>query len=201
MALLVQLVVCQLQFVEVDNHRGPVGSRGRGVRVYVEAGWGTLLLKAAHPASVVLVAVLVHWGHVHEQNIRQVWLQVIHLHLDGWEHAPGGRWGEGSGGGRGKEVKGKAILPHPAQHTQYQTCHHYTQCQVEAQQSHRAMPAMSRLVAADDLTSSRPSWLEQGIAAPCTLLQLTEGGPEVRGSYRNALSFPEGTVKYFTLCV
>jgi hypothetical protein len=88
MALLVQLVVGEFQFVEVDDDGGPVGAEGRGVRVDVEPGGGTLLLKAADPASIVLVAILVDGSHVHEKDVGDVWLQVVELHFDGREHPP-----------------------------------------------------------------------------------------------------------------
>ena len=89
MALLVQLVVGELQFVEVDDDGGPVCPEGRGVWVDVEAGGGTFLLEAAHPAGIVLVAILVHGSHVHEEDVGHVRLQVIQLHLDGREHPSG----------------------------------------------------------------------------------------------------------------
>lgn len=72
MALLVQLVVGEFQFVEIDDNGGPVGAQGWGIWVDVQPSWSTLLLKAADPASIVFVAVLVHWGHVHQQDVRDV---------------------------------------------------------------------------------------------------------------------------------
>ena len=108
MALLVQLVVGQFQFVEVDDNRSPVGAQGRGVRVDVQTSRGTLFLETADPACVVLVAVLVDWCHVHQQYVGHIWLQVIELHLDGWEHPPiivgggNGEMGRGNEEGRRK---------------------------------------------------------------------------------------------------
>ena len=66
MALFIQLVVGEFEFVEVDDNRSPVGSQGRGVRVDVESCWCTLFLETAHPPCIVLVAILIHWNHVHE---------------------------------------------------------------------------------------------------------------------------------------
>ena len=57
----------------------------------VESGWRTLLLEAANPASIVLVAILVHRGHVHKQDVGDVRFQVIELYLDGREHPPAER--------------------------------------------------------------------------------------------------------------
>ena len=88
MALLVQLVVSEFQFVEIDDNGGPVGAQGRGVGVYVQTSRRTLFLKTADPASTVLVAVLVDWRHVHQQDVGDIGLEVVELHLDGREHPP-----------------------------------------------------------------------------------------------------------------
>ena len=70
MALLVKLIIGELELVKVDDHFRPVRSESRGVRMDVEAGRRALLLEALHPGRVlVLVAVLVHRGHVHEQDV------------------------------------------------------------------------------------------------------------------------------------
>lgn len=87
MALLVQLVIGQLQLVEVDDCIHPVCSRVRGVWVDVETCWGALLLEAANPGRVlVLVAVLVDWGHVHEEDVSGVRVKVKQFHFQWWEH-------------------------------------------------------------------------------------------------------------------
>ena len=80
MALPVQLVVGEFEFVEVDDSIHPVGTRAGGVRVNIEPGGGTLLLETLHPRGVlVLVSIFVHRCHVHEQNVRGIGIQVKQL--------------------------------------------------------------------------------------------------------------------------
>ena len=70
MSLLVKLVIGQLQLVEIDDSVHPVGPKSRGVGMNVEPRRRTLLLETFHPGRVlVLVAVLVHRGHVHQQDV------------------------------------------------------------------------------------------------------------------------------------
>ena len=89
MALLVQLVIGQLELVEVDDGVHPVCASIGGVGMDVEPGGGALLLKAPHPGRVlVLVAVLVHRRHVHQQDVGGVWVQIVQLHFQWWEHPP-----------------------------------------------------------------------------------------------------------------
>ena len=57
----------------------------------VQPCWGTLLLKAANPSCVVLVAIFVYWRHVHEEDIGDIRFQIIELHLDSREHPPAER--------------------------------------------------------------------------------------------------------------
>ena len=91
MQLLVQLVVGELELVEVDDHVGPVGAQSRRVGMDVEPGRRALFFKTLHPRGVlVLVAVLIHWHHVHEENVVCVWVQIKELDLDGRKHPPVG---------------------------------------------------------------------------------------------------------------
>ena len=88
MPLLVQLIIRKLQFVEIDDCVHPVATQVWRVRVNVETSWGALLLEALDPGRVlVLVAILINWCHVHEQNVCRVGVKTKQFHFKRWKHS------------------------------------------------------------------------------------------------------------------
>lgn len=89
MSLLIQLIIGELELVKVDDHVHPVRAKRRRVGMSVGARGRTLLFEAAHPGRVlVLVAILVHGNHVHQERVRCVGVEIKQLHFEGWKHPP-----------------------------------------------------------------------------------------------------------------
>ncbi len=77
MSLLIQLVIGELEFIKIDDHIHPVRAEGWRVRVCVRTCGGTLLFEAAYPRRVlVLVAILVHGDHVHQESVGSVRVEI-----------------------------------------------------------------------------------------------------------------------------
>lgn len=80
MALPIQLVVGEFQLIEVDDRVHPMRAWTGRVWVDVETSGRTLLFKASYPHGVlILVTILVHRSHVHEQNVHRVGIQIKQL--------------------------------------------------------------------------------------------------------------------------
>lgn len=89
MSLLVQLVISELELVKVDDSVHPVRAKVGGVRVHIETCRRTLLFKTPHPHGVlVLIAILVYWCHIHEQDVSGVGIQVKQLNFEWRKHPP-----------------------------------------------------------------------------------------------------------------
>lgn len=87
MALTVQLVVGKLQLVEGDHMVHPVRSQCGGLRVNVEPGVSTGLLKTLHPLRVlILVAMLIDGNKIHQQHIERIWVEIMQFHFQCGEH-------------------------------------------------------------------------------------------------------------------
>lgn len=89
MSLLVQLVVCELELVEIDDSVHPMAAQVRRVWVHIKTSWRTLLLEAFDPGRVlVFVSILVDRRHVHEQDVGGVWIEIKELHFERRKHTP-----------------------------------------------------------------------------------------------------------------
>lgn len=88
----VEVVVGEFDLVEEDVLAGPVGARGGGVRVDVEAGGGRQLgLRRAdrHPlAARELEPAVAGGGHLQHEEVARVRVQAAHLQAQVREHPP-----------------------------------------------------------------------------------------------------------------
>lgn len=93
-SVLVKVIIGQLELVEGHRLFEPVGTGSGAVRVDVEAaGHVRLGLSGDDPLGVVvLVAAVVQWHDVHEQDVLGVRVQPFHAHLEGREHASARKW-------------------------------------------------------------------------------------------------------------
>ena len=92
MAILIQLIVGELQLVKGDDLLHPLSTLGRGVRVDMDP-WRTVgvCLARHHPAARVEgvpVALVIHGHKVHDQHVVLHGVQAKESHLEGGEHPP-----------------------------------------------------------------------------------------------------------------
>ena len=90
MSLLIQVVVGELEFVEGTWLLHPVGARGRGIRVDVESSRHMgFCLASDHPLRVmVLVAAVINWHNVNQQDVLGMGVQAFKGALEDGKHPP-----------------------------------------------------------------------------------------------------------------
>lgn len=92
MAIVVQQIVCQFQFVKGDDLLHPLGAFGWGVRVVVYPPWGGRVSFACYQprgaVEGVPVTFVVHRYEIHQQHIIGHRIHPEDLHLEGGKHPP-----------------------------------------------------------------------------------------------------------------
>src|SRR6218665_2696446 len=93
-SILVEIVVGQFRFVKGERLFHPVSSRGWRVRMDVESFWHVWFrLSSGHPFGVVvLVATVIQWNNVHEEDVLGPRVQSIHGDLERRKHPSGYKW-------------------------------------------------------------------------------------------------------------
>ena len=91
-AVVVQLVVGQLELVKGDDLFGPLGAFGRRVRMNVDPRRRVGVRFARHhPAGAVegvSVPLVVHGHEIHHEHVVGIGVQAKEAHLESWEHPP-----------------------------------------------------------------------------------------------------------------